>query len=283
MKKLLTLALVSLLVLTACTALADKTNADSALDAFNNLTLQSVAPSGNNQTSAVSEEYLAGVMAGTYLKPSAELQSDAHLALTLTGLSGVTSTDIAAYAKKNNLPAEQVRNTYFQSLANVLRAEIAVNPAAEAQHRNVQLVLSLFLENENTSAAAITRDAIRKNMTKDHAQTIANDYSLPLSFVEFMIMDDDWDDSDFLNDDDWSMQSGYVWHYGNTPDNTPDLTPDNTPDYTSVTAPVPTVPSVSYTNTPDRTPDNTPDNTPDYNTPDNTPDYNTPDNTPDNT
>jgi len=282
MKKILIWTIALTLALTAA-AFADKNNSDSALDAFNKLTQQSTSPSTAAASNKTSSEYLTEVMAGMYLTDVTTQNAAANLAPALNGLSSVTSLDIALYAGENNIAMEKVRNAYFQSLANVLRAEIMVNPASEEQYRNIQLILSLFLYNDNQPTSAVARDAIRDSMTKEHAQTIAADYNLPLSFVEFMIMDDDWDDSDFLNDDDWSMQSGYVWHYGNTPNNTPDLTPDNTPDYTSVTAPVPTVPSVSYTNTPDRTPDNTPDNTPDYNTPDNTPDYNTPDNTPDNT
>lgn len=291
MKKFLIFTLILTLALTSM-ALADKTNASSALDAFNKLTNQSLTPSDtayvDNKTSA---EYLTEAMAGMYVKSITDQQVAADLAPALKGLSDVTSVDIALYAGENNVPVEKVRNTYFQSLANVLRAEIMVNPASEAQYRDLQLILSLFLYNDGQNTSDIARDAIRASMTKEHAQTIAANYDLPLSFVEFMIMDDDWDDTDYLNDDAWAAEANYAWSYGDTPDNTPDLTkdntPDNTPDYTSVVTPT-AKPNVSYTNTPDNTPDaKTPDNTPDVNTPDNTPDntpnVNTPDNTPDNT
>lgn len=277
MKKLLTIALIAILTLSASTALADKTAADSALDAFNKLTQQTVTPSAATTTdNKSSNEYLTEVMSGTYVKSITDEQVAAELAPALNGLSNVSSADIALYASENKVSVEKVRNTYFQSLANVLRAEIMVNPSSEEQYRNVQLILSLFLNNDNTSTSAIARDAIRRSMTKEYAQTIATEYNLPLSFVEFMIMDDDWDDSDYLNDAVWASKANYVWSYGDTPDNTP----DNTPDYTSVVTPTakPTTKTStkSYTNT-----KNTPDNTPDRNSPDNTPDRNTPDNTPD--
>lgn len=270
--------IVALMIALTAVALADKTNADSALDAFNKLAQQTATVANTDYTGdKTSEMYLGEIMSGMYALPATDQQLAAAIAPALDGISQITSSDITAYASNNNLPAEKVRNAYFQSLANVLRAEIMINPSSEEQLRNTQLVLSLFLYDDDASDAV--RDTIRRSMTKENAQTIADNYGLPLSFVEFMIMDDDWDDSDYLNDAAWTASRNYTWSYGDTPD----LTPDNTPDYTSVTTKTKSTNSTksttSYTNTRDRTPDNTPDS----NTPDNTPDRNTPDNTPDNT
>lgn len=270
--------IVALMIALTAVALADKTNADSALDAFNKLAQQTTHITNEAYTgSKTSETYLDEIMTGMYAHPVTDQQLAAAIAPALDGIAQITSADIAAYAAGNNLTVEKVRNTYFRSLANVLRADIMVNPSAEDQMRSTQLVLSLFLYDDDASDAA--RDTIRRSMTRENAQTIADNYNLPLSFVEFMIMDDDWDDSDYLNDAAWTASANYTWSYGDTPD----LTPDNTPDYTSVSAPAAASKSTkSYTNTPDYTPDrNTPDKTPDRNTPDNTPDRNTPDNTPD--
>lgn len=277
--------IIALMIALTAVALADKTNADSALDAFNKLTQQTTQPTAAAYTGAkTSEAYLGEIMTGMYAHPAADQQLAAAIAPALDGIAQITSADITAYAASNNIPAEKVRNAYFRSLANVLRAEIMVNPSSEEQLRNTQLVLSLFLYDDDASDAV--RDTIRRSMTRENAQTIAANYDLPLSFVEFMIMDDDWDDSDYTNDAAWTASHNYTWSYGDTPDLTPDNTPDHTPDkvrsYTSVAAAT-KKPASSYTNTPDNTPDRTPDNTPDRNTPDNTPDRNTPDNTPDNT
>lgn len=301
MKKILIWTIALALALTAA-AFADKNNSDSALDAFNKLTQQSTSPSTAAASNKTSSEYLTEVMAGMYLTDVTTQNAAANLAPALNGLSSVTSLDIALYAGENNIAMEKVRNAYFQSLANVLRAEIMVNPASEEQYRNIQLILSLFLYNDDQPTSDVARDAIRDSMTKEHAQTIATDYNLPLSFVEFMIMDDDWDDTDYMNDSDWTASTNYAWSYGDTPDLTPDNTPDNTPKttktttssqtstttkkYTNATTPTakPKTTTTTKTNsTRDNTPDNT-KNTPDYtknNTPDNT--RNTPDNTKNNT
>ena len=298
MKKILIIAIALTLALTA-SAFADKNNSDSALDAFNKLTQQSASPSTATAGNKTSSEYLTEVMAGMYLTDVTTQDAAANLAPALNGLSSVTSLDIALFAGENNIAMEKVRNAYFQSLANVLRAEIMINPASEEQYRNIQLILSLFLYSDNQPTSAVARDAIRDSMTKEHAQTIATNYNLPLSFVEFMIMDDDWDDTDYMNDSDWAASTNYAWSYGDTPDNTPDLTPDNTPDdtpkstktttssqtstttkkYTNATTPT-SKPKTSTTTKSNSTRDNTPDNT--RNTPDNTRN-NTPDNTRDNT
>ena len=306
MKKFLIWTIALTLALTAA-AFAEQAGANSALDAFNKLTQQSTTPASAAHSDKSGTEYLTEVMSGMYLTNVSTQEAAAAIAPALQGLSSVTSVDIALYAGENNISMEKVRNTYFQSLANVLRAEIMVNPASEAKYRDIQVILSLFLyKNTTDTTSAIARDAIRDNMTKEHAQTIAAEYDLPLSFVEFMIMDDDWDDSDYMNDAAWAANANYAWSYGDTPDLTPDNTPDKTPDDTPVKAtakPAATSkPKTSYTNTPDNTPDKTPDNTPDK-TPDKTPDdtpvkvtskpkatakpktsyTNTPDNTPDKT
>jgi len=92
----------------------------------------------------------------------------------------------------------------------VLRAEIMVNPASEARYQNVQVILSLFLETDETKVDHASREAIRNGMTPESAETIAAEYKLPARFVEFVIMDDHWDDDLWENDDDWRENTGWA-------------------------------------------------------------------------
>ena len=194
MKRLISFIAATTLMLSAAAGLAEDTN---ALDAFNALTGQQVQIS----TDKTSAEYLADIMTGTYAARPADMNTAAKMAADLPYLTAVSTRDIAAYASANKQPVRQVRNAYYMALANVLRAEIMVNPASEERYKNVQVILSLFLNDEG--ADEDSRAAIRSSMTPDNAAVIAAEYSLPVGFVEFVIMDDDWDDDRWDNDDDW--------------------------------------------------------------------------------
>ena len=208
MKKKFAMILALVLALASVAAFAE----GSALEAFRQLTGQDTTLAQDEQapvTFKTSEDYLDEIMAGAYATPAADQAAAASLAPALSNLSAITMQDIASYAAGHALSVAQVRNAYYRALANVLRAEILVNPASEERYKNVQVILSLFLDTDDGDAAAeAEREAIRLSMTRETAQSIASDYNLPADFVEFIIMDDDWDDDDWENDDDW----GEAWN-----------------------------------------------------------------------
>jgi len=191
MKKILLFALALVMTLTAASA-------ETALDAFNAL-----AAGTTNDTFFAAETLLDDVMAEAYVFHQLTDDDAARIAPDLTRLSEITSKDIAAYAADKDYYVGQVRNAYYRALAAALSAEIRVNPASEEKYQNIQLILSLFLKDSDDAESEASRDAIRRNMTRDHARTIASDYNLPTSFVEFIIMDDDWNDDLWDNDKDW--------------------------------------------------------------------------------
>ena len=121
---------------------------------------------------------------------------------------GISTRDIAAFASANQYPVRQVRNAYYKALANVFHAEVLRNPASEEQYRNVQVLLSLFLEDDATADSA-SREAIRNSMNATNAAVIAAGYGLPAGFVEFVVMDENWDDDSWENDDDWRAAVGW--------------------------------------------------------------------------
>ena len=205
MKKLITLALALILTLAASLSAAAES---SALDAFRQLTGEDAGQTSG--TAKTSEQYLNEVMQGNYASAFLDTATAQTAAGELDGLSAVTTQDIAAYAAAHGLSVAQVRNAYYRALANVLRAEIMVNPASEERYRNVQVILSLFLETDDDPADDASRDAIRRSMTPEYAASIAADYDLPTGFVEFIIMDDDWDDDDWENDG-WDDDADDTW------------------------------------------------------------------------
>lgn len=287
-KKILSLILTGILMTTASAALAG--GQPNALDAFTALSGMEVTAG----SAVTSEQYLDKVMNDEYMTVPADAAAAQKLAVELPGLSSVTTKDIAVYSVDKNLPAAQVRNKYFRSLANVLNAEIMVNPASEENYKNIQTILSLFLGDEEDALTQNTREAVRSFITPEQANEIAKGYGVSKDFVRFVVMNENWKDDDWTNDGNWRDDVALNEHWStddrydsledyvdtdgidnnslNTP-NTPnsvDVNSPNTPEYNS-----PNSPEYNSPDTPDR---NTP-NTPDRNTP-NTPDRNTP-NTPD--
>ena len=308
MKKILSLILSAILLTTASAALAG--GEPDALTAFTALTGTAIDPNA----AVTSEQYLDKVMNDEYLTAPADITAAQEMAPELPGLSAVTTKDIAVYSVDKNLPAAQVRNKYFRSLANVLSAEIMVNPASEDSYKNIQTILSLFLGSDADNLTKSTREAVRTSITPAQASEIAKGYGVSKDFVEFVVMNDNWNDEDWTNDGSWKKEKTYTnWNTDdrydsledyvdtdgikdNSVDNTPDVNTPNTPDKNTPNTPdryTPDTPQVKKStatttkrnspNTPDRNTPNTPDrntpNTPDRNTP-NTPDRNTP-NTPD--
>ncbi len=203
MKKTIALIL-SLMLLAIPLALADGAEGGSALDAFYALT-------GKNQQIDVpraAADYLADAVNGKYAALPATQTELAAMAADLNALTAVSSRDIAAYASAAQMSVKQVRNAYYKALANVLRAEIAVHPASEEKYANVQMILSLFLDQSDPADDA-ARSAIRGEMTADAAAAIARDAALPGDFVTFLIMNDDWNDTRWDNDDVW--RAGVTW------------------------------------------------------------------------
>lgn len=298
MKKMLSLILAAILMTASAAALAG--GEPDALDAFTALTGTAIDPNA----AVTSEQYLDKVMNDEYAAAPTDMAAAQKMAPELPGLSAVTTKDIAVYSVDKSLPAAQVRNKYFRSLANVLSAEIMVNPASEENYKNIQSILSLFLSDDADNLTKSTRAAVRTSITPAQTKEIAEGYGVSKDFVEFVVMNDNWNDDDWTNDNGWKSDSTYTnWNTDDRYDSLEDYidtdgindnsvdpnsqdadsvnvrTPDNTPDRNT---PNDKTPDVKTPDTPETkkaatttTRKNTPD-TPDRNTP-NTPDRNTPD------
>ena len=148
MRRMVSVILTVAFMLGAFAASAEGTG---ALDAFTALTGQQAQINDPGKTNA---EYLADIMAGGYAAKPADTTAAAAMAPALPYLSGISTRDIAAFASANQYPVRQVRNAYYKALANVFHAEVLRNPASEEQYRNVQVLLSLFLEDDATADSA---------------------------------------------------------------------------------------------------------------------------------
>ena len=203
MKKTLWIALTLTLVL----VIGSVAVGESALDAFNSLVTSDVPTFGTDAT-----QLLDDAVNGTYNTDALGFVSAETLAADLEALSAISASEISSYAATNGLPVAQVRNAYYRALAGALDAEIETNPASEDKYRNIQTILDLFLDHETDVTSVSERQSIRSTITRTNIEQIAQDYQLPVSFVEFLILDDDWYDDLWENDDDWQDET--FWYTG---------------------------------------------------------------------
>ena len=170
----------------------------SALDAFQELV--------NSQTQEDPSDPAAGllgqIMAGKYAAVPADMQAAAEMAQDLDPLCGITNKDLAAFAAENEMSLIQVRNAYYTALAHVLEAQIRVNPSSVEKYANIQTILLLFLKEDTNSMTAedvAAKKQIRESLTSAQAQEIADVYDVPDSFVEFVILNPDWQDPHWVS------------------------------------------------------------------------------------
>ena len=163
------------------------------------------------QTSERAEfKLLEQVMNGVYSDGS--LADTAHaqaLASAMPLLAQLPQDEITAFANAYQMDEQAVRHAYYQALANALKAEIHLNPASEERYRNIQILLDLFLSDEDGDDDDAERETIRGLITPQQVKTISEDYGLPSGFVTHIVMDDDWDDDDWDDDDDWRDDDRY--------------------------------------------------------------------------
>ena len=89
------------------------------------------------------------------------------------------------------------------------RDSAAVDHEAGAQYKNAMTILSLFLKLDD-AAQADQREAIRNRMNPEAVQRIAVQTGLPESFVEFIIMNPNWKDDSWENDEQWRQLCDWV-------------------------------------------------------------------------
>lgn len=171
----------------------------TALEAFESL-MASQAQADLPQKTA--GDYLGEILDGAF---NASSMTETALADALEPLSAITNRDIAACASARGLKAAQVRNAWYKALAGALRADIGLHPVSEEGAVSAQTILSLFL----TPGKEAEKAQIRGRMSREGCAAIARTYQLPEAFVNFLIMDEHWDDDSWENDNAWKASAGW--------------------------------------------------------------------------
>ncbi len=192
------------LVLLAVNTPAAWSEADTPLAAFQKLAEIVESPAPDNGSA---DAILDKVMSGSYAAAATD-EERALLAAELPALCAVTDKNLASYASQHGCKMAQVRNAYYQALAHSLQAEIQLHPAEEGNRHDVQAILSTFLELNDDNASLSQRNDYRDSLTNEDRSAISSSYSLPSAFVDFLILDEHWNDGDWKNDDQWLTRNG---------------------------------------------------------------------------
>lgn len=121
--------------------------------------------------------------------------------LTLDELKAVTSDELLAFAAENELPVAMARYAYYTALADCLEEEITLREPTPTEQ-----MLQLFLAmrtNLRDIAANQERRAIRKAMTEADIHAYAVETGLPEGFLVWLVLDDEWYETDWEDGDDW--------------------------------------------------------------------------------
>ncbi|MBQ9031160.1 MAG: peptidoglycan-binding protein [Parasporobacterium sp.] len=198
MKKQLVFLITALLLIsmTAMVSAGGETGLE-ALEAFESLQRDESAQEPGKNVPLLDE-----VMGGKYESFPEQEEGIREFSEDLDKLCGITNKDIAYFASLRDLRVAQVNNKYYKSLANTLKAKILLNPAAEEKYKNVQTILELFL-NISEGGTSEEKAKFREGMTIEESRSIAEIYNLPVSFVQFIIMNENWEDESWENDGDW--------------------------------------------------------------------------------
>ena len=127
---------------------------------------------GGGKNEALLELVMEGYMLEDDFESALNLQV---LSAILPLLCEVTGGQIDSFAQAYGLSTDLVTHAYCVSLANVLRAEIALNPVESGSALQAQEIFSLFLKSGNEAEKQLFRDGF----TIEQLRELAQSYRLP--------------------------------------------------------------------------------------------------------
>ena len=134
----------------------------------------------------------------TQMDPLTRAMNGDYASITLDELKAVTPDALLDFAAANRLPVSMARYAFYTAMADRLKAEI---PQMEAGGH-----LALFLamkENPKDKAANEQRRNLRKSLTEADIKAYAAETGLPAGFLAWLMLDDEWYEVDWDDDDDW--------------------------------------------------------------------------------
>lgn len=143
------------------------------------------------------QTYWSIVGASNQNEPLARAMSGDYAALTLDELKAVTKDDLLAFAAAYKLPVSMARHAWYTALADKLTAEVPATATGE------RLALFLAMNGPKDKAANEERKTIRKAITEADIHAYAAETGLPTGFLCWLLLDDEWYESEWDDGDDW--------------------------------------------------------------------------------
>lgn len=115
-------------------------------------------------------------------------------------LRTITPDVLLAFAAENKLPVSMARHAWYTAMADSLTTELSRFGS------DTQELLSLFLamkERPRDAAANQERRTVRRTMTETSIHAYAAETGLPEGFLVWLLLDDEWYESDWEDGDDW--------------------------------------------------------------------------------
>lgn len=134
----------------------------------------------------------------TQMDPLTRAMNGDYASITLEELKAVTPDALMDFAAANRLPVSMARYAFYTAMADRLKAEIPQTEAGEH--------LALFLamkENPKDKAANEQRRNLRKSLMEADIKAYAAETGLPAGFLAWLMLDDEWYEVDWDDDDDW--------------------------------------------------------------------------------
>ena len=112
------------------------------------------------------------------------------LAAAFPQLEALTEEDFRHYLEESGEEADEVREEYYEALANCLLAELLTEGSESADQERAQKILMLFLYPESQENADYQIRSIRGRMTGELEEQIAAAAGVGKDFVHWIIAED---------------------------------------------------------------------------------------------
>ena len=121
-----------------------------------------------------------------------------YASLALDELKAITTDELLTFAVANKLPVSMARYAWYAAMADRLAADIPQTALGER--------IALFLamkDSPKDKAANIQRRDIRKALTEADIHAYAAETGLPVGFLCWLLLDDEWHEPEWEDGDDW--------------------------------------------------------------------------------
>ncbi len=114
------------------------------------------------------------------------------LSAVLPLLCAAQESDFEHFCTEFGVEYDTAKHLYYIALGNCLRADILSSPVLDSSVADARKVLLLFLDPQSETDGPAQIASIRKILTDESIQLIADTAALPFDFVRYLMLAPDW-------------------------------------------------------------------------------------------